>query len=596
MSPSAAQERTWELADIYPSPEAWRAARRSLAKRLPDFEKLRGTIHLGSEPLRTALDAYFSLAREAEKLFAYASMLSDQDTRQDAAQGMRQSAEALLADFSTMTAWLAPEILALPPERLREHLAHDESLREYERYFEKVEKQRAHTLDHEQERLLGLAQMIRGDGEVISSILRNAEMPWPEVTLEGGRTVRIDPTTFTKERAAACREDRRRVFDAFHGTLKSYGSTMAAALYASVKEHVFHARARKYPTCLDAALSANEVDTAVYRMLVHEIRQALPTLYRYLDLRARILGVDDLRYFDIHAPLVQKIETDYSWEATCRLVLDALHPLGDRYVSDLKQAIARRWIDVEPRPGKRSGAYVNDGAYGVHPFMLLNHHSDYNSTSTFAHEAGHLMHSLYSQRTQRYPNAHYVIFVAEVASTLNETLLFHHALETAETNDQRLALLGNQLENLRGTVFRQTMFAEFEWKIHERVDAGEALTQDALNTIYAELVREYHGEASGHLTFDEAYAAEWSYVPHFHYNFYVYQYATSFIASTDLARRILQGNDEARERYLRFLSAGSTKAPVDLLIDAGVDITSPIPFRSTMAEMEEVMDQIESLL
>ncbi|NJN64411.1 MAG: oligoendopeptidase F family protein [Acidobacteria bacterium] len=404
------------------------------------------------------------------------------------------------------------------------------------------------------------------------------------------------PPAYNRVRLSPHRGDRKAGFAAFHGALQAFKSTLAASVHATLKEHVFEARARRYGSCLEAALHGNEVDPAVYAMLIREVNAALPLIHRYLRLRARVLRIPDLAYHDLYAPLAPEPAGRYAWDQARELVTSALAPLGPDYVEQLTRALQSRWVDVDPRTGKRSGAFVNDGAYDAHPYMLLNHQDDYHSASTLAHEAGHLMHSTYSQRHQPYPTARYVIFVAEVASTFNEILLHRYLLDRAEDDERRLALLGHYLDNIRGTVFRQTMFAEFELEIHARAERGEALTGEELGAIYFELLQRYHGTADGVLAIDPLYAAEWGFVPHFHYNFYVYQYATSYVAATALARRILSGSTSATIRYLDFLSRGSARPPVELLRDAGVDMTSSEPIQATMTEMSEVMDAMDAIL
>jgi oligoendopeptidase F len=331
-------------------------------------------------------------------------------------------------------------------------------------------------------------------------------------------------------------------------------------------------------------------------MLVREINASLETLHRYLALRARILDLDDLRYHDIYAPLVDKVAIDYTWANAKKLVVDSLAPLGRDYTSRLQHALDSGWTDVYPRPGKRAGAYMNGSVYDVHPYMLLNHQDDYPSTSTLAHEAGHLMQSWYSNEAQPYPTASYAIFVAEVASTVNEVIFFKQMVAGADDEDTRLALLGRFLDGLRGTVFRQAQFAEFELAIHETAERGEPLTGDSLDALYLDLLKKYYGHEQGVMQIDDVYAVEWAYVPHFHFNFYVYQYATSYVAAIALAEGILEERSGALERYLTFLKAGSTSPPVVLLQDAGVDMTKPEPIRAAMRLMNEVMDRIDEIL
>jgi oligoendopeptidase F len=587
--------RRWDLTDIYPSEEEWERDRAALLDRARRLDAWRGRLAEGAEVLASVLDEQSEIHRLAQRLHTYASLASDEDLREPGPRAMEQRIEANLSELATLTSWIEPELLQLPPEQVRRMLDGSDALKVHQRYIERIEKRRDHTLDADGERLLGMARLIRGDGEKISGLLRDAEIPWPTIRLSTGEEVRLDPTGYSRTRNSRVRADRVSVFHAFHATLQEFKESLSAGVYGTVKEHVFEARARSYPTSRDAALAGTEVPAAVMDTLFAEVRSALPLLHRYLQTRGRLLGVDDLAYHDLYPPLVDEVKADYGWDAAREVVLEALSPLGEDYVTRARTALRSRWIDVDPRRGKRSGAYVNDGAYGAHPYMLLNHTENFHGVSTIAHELGHLMHSWYSQEAQPYPTARYTIFVAEVASTLNEILLLRHLIGGAEAPEQRLALLGHHLENIRGTVFRQTMFAEFESQLHEVVEAGDALTGQEMNERYGALLRRYHGHDGGVMRIDERYDAEWGFVPHFHYDFYVYQYATSFVAATALSQRILDGETGARERYLGFLRTGSTKPPVDLLRDAGVDMTAPDPIRATMDEMRGVLDAIDEL-
>jgi oligoendopeptidase F len=433
-------------------------------------------------------------------------------------------------------------------------------------------------------------------GSNVSGLLRNSDIPWPTITLSDGEELVVNAAGYSRGRRMSNRDDRIATYDAFYTTLHAFKGTLAATLSGSIQEHVFNTRVRNYDSSLHASLAGNEVDTAVYHMLVEEINASLPALHRYLRLRGRVLGIDDLRYHDSYPSLVDKVTADYSWDNSRKLAIEALAPLGRQYVERLDHALKSRWVDVYPRTGKRSGAYVTGAAFDVHPYMLLNHQDNYGGATTLLHEAGHLMHSWYSQEAQPYPTSNYAIFVAEVASTVNEVIFFRHLVAQAPDDEARLALLGNFLEGLRTTVFRQTMFAEFELTIHQLAEKGEPLTGDGLNELYLDLLRRYQGHDEGVMKIDDLYAVEWSYVPHFHYNFYVYQYATSYISAVALAEGITEKRSGAIDRYIAFLKSGSTKAPVELLKDAGVDMTSPEPIRAAIRLMNDVIDQIEAIL
>jgi oligoendopeptidase F len=392
-----------------------------------------------------------------------------------------------------------------------------------------------------------------------------------------------------------------KVFQAFWSRYKEFTGTLGSTLYANVKAHVFNRDVHKFESSLEASLFNVNVPTTVYRQLISDVNANLPTLHRYLRLRQRMMGVDTLRYEDLYAPIVKRVDLRYTPEQAMDLTLAAVAPLGTEYAGGLKAGFDDRWVDWMPTTGKRSGAY-STGAYDVHPYQLQNFTGLYDEVSTLAHESGHSMHTWLSYKHQPYVTADYPIFVAEVASTANEALLLDHMLAKEKDPDVRLFLLGSRLDNLRTTLFRQTLFAEFELAIHERVEKGEALSGESLNAIYLELLQRYYGDAQGVCRIDPLYAVEWAYIPHFYYNFYVYQYATSIVASSSIANGILaersakKPSTKARDAYLRMLSSGSSKYPIDLLKDAGVDMTTSAPFGAAMTEMNRVMDQMEKLL
>ncbi len=585
----------WDLGALYPTAAAFDAARRVFAERLPRLDSLRGT--LGSPAgLAAALDASFDAAKELARLGAYAGFQADEDTRVPEPLAARQEVQQLGTELAGRVSWLAPEILALPPGTVARFLAAEPGLAPYRFFLEDLERQRAHTLSPPEEKLLADAGLITPAPATLHGILSNADLPYPEVGLSDGKVVRLDAAGYTRYRALPGRDDRAVVFREFWKAFKAFERTFGVALEAQVRRDLFLARARGYRSCLAAALDGPNVPEAVYRTLLAEANRALPTLHRAFRLRARLLGIGDLAYHDIYPPLVPDLDLALPIEKGERLVLEALAPLGRDYVATVERGFASRWMDVFPRPGKRSGAYSSGAAYDVHPYVLLHYNDDYEGVSTLAHEWGHTMHSHLASRAQPYPTAEYSIFVAEVASTLNEALLLHRMLETAAGRSERLFFLGSYLEHLRATFFRQTMLAEFELAIHEAVERGESLTGARLSLMYGELQRRYHGHEQGVLRVDEAYTVEWAYIPHFYYDFYVYQYATSLAASTQLAREVIDGTPGARERYLGLLAAGGSRYPFDLLRDAGVDLASPAPYRALEAQMNWAMDEIERLV
>ena len=587
----------WNVTHLYSSLDAWETAKADIPRKVAELQKYKGRLGDGPAPMKEMFDNYFSLLKEVDRLFVYANMVSDLDIRKPGPLGKKQELVQMNSEISAMTSWIDPEILSLSAETIREYLVEEPGLAPYRRYIERLEKQRPHILDPEGEEILSLAGMIQGDGGTIGSILLNAEMSWKSVTLADGTELKVDVIGYTRGRAVSNRGDRIKTYDAFYGLLTQFQQSLATTLANSVKAHYFNSKVREYNDTLESALSRNEVDTAIYEMLVSEVNKAIPVLHRYLRLRARMLEIEDLQYHDLYPPLVGKVGGEYPWDKSVEVVLSAFSPMGPEYVDYLRKACEEGWIDVYPAEGKRSGAYVTGGAYDVHPFMLLNHRDDYASASTFAHEAGHLMHSVLSNRAQPYPLADYAIFAAEVASTTQQWLFFRHTLANAQTDEEKLAILGNFLELFRLTVFRQTMFAEFERSMHKLVENGNPITSETLNAIYLKLLRRYHGHGAGVCKIDEKYQTEWAFIPHFHRNYYVYSYATSFISAAAFHEQILTGKNGGVARYVNnLLEAGGSKPPAESLKDAGVDMTTVEPFRAAMEAMEQIMDQIEELL
>ena len=590
------EQDRWNLADLYPTAAAFDAARQAFAARLPELERHRGTLASSPATLKAALDAVYGAARELGRLSSYASQRSDEDTRVPAHLGARQEVQQLATELSARASWLDPEILAFPAGTIARFLAAEPGLAPYRFYLEDLERRRAHTLSQPEEKLLAQAGLVTPAPYGIYGILANADLPFPEVTLADGRKVTIDNAGYSRYRAEPNRADRLLVFGEFWKTYGAYQRTFGVTLDAQVKRDLFYARARNYPNCLAAALDAGNVPESVYRTLIAEVNRALPTLHRAFKLRGRLLGIADLAYHDIYPPLVPELEVRFPIDAGKALMLESLAPLGAEYSAVVRRGLEGRWMDVYPRTGKRSGAYSNGAAYDVHPYVLMNYNDDYESVSTLAHEWGHALHSHLANQAQPYPTADYSIFVAEVASTFNEALLLDRMLKQATSDDQRLYYLGSYLEGLRGTFFRQTMFAEFELAIHEAGERGEALTSEKLSAMYGELLRRYHGHDAGVLRIDDAHTVEWAYIPHFYYNFYVYQYATSLAASTQLAREVMDGKPGARERYLGLLRAGGSRYPYELLREAGVDLATETPYRALVAQMNWAMDEIDTIV
>jgi oligoendopeptidase F len=563
---------------------------------LPGLGRFAG--HLGDSAMALA-DAQGAISNESKalsRLHAYASMKSDRDLRVAPYQGMRQEVELAHTEFGRRTAYLRPELLALPEGAVETFLAEEPGLTPFAPYLKNLVRQREHVLTPVEESLLAEAGLVLGGSSQIFGIFNNAEMPRATVELHDGQKVTLTPAAFSLVRTSGVRTDREMATRAYFEGYSSFEGTYGSNVFECLKTHVFRSRVRRYDSCLGAALDADNIPVGVYTNLIEQVRRKLPSLHRYARLRAKALGLSQLTYFDLHCPLGTGTKRDYGVEAAKRLVQDAMAPLGTGYNEALGASFERRWIDWHPAPGKRSGAYATGAAYDVHPYMLLNFNGDFESVSTLAHEAGHAMHSHFSNRKQPYPCADYSIFVAEVASTFNEALLIERLLALASDPQETLFLLGHWLDGIRATLFRQTFFAEFELTIHRRAERGEALTGEALSKLYLELLRTYQGHDEGACDVPDLFAIEWACVPHFYYDFYVYQYATGIVAANSLAGDVLTGDEGARDRYARFLESGGSDYPLEILRRAGVDLESPAPYEATFRAMDRKLDALEALL
>ena len=587
----------WNLADIYPSESAWRAQKEKIEKELPKLREFQGTLDASPKALADALEYMSHLDKELSRLYVYASMLSDQDTRLSGPQGMQQEMQQIFAKFGAEAAFIEPEILKVGKGTVEKAIASEPRLKVFSFLLNDIFRRAPHTLSDAEEKLLADAGPLAGSPGNIYTILTNADFPYPSVTLKDGTTVKVDQAGYTELRTSPVRENRQAAMSAFFGALGGFSRTIGMTINSSVQRSLFYSRARKYPTNLEAALNGPNVPVSVYMRLVEGVNRHLPTFHRYLRLRKKMMGItDDLHYYDLYAPLVADVNLRYTPEEAQKHIIAAMAPLGSEYTSVLQRAFKERWLDWAPTEGKVSGAYSNGGAYDVHPFMLLNYLGQYNDVSTVAHELGHTMQSYFSNKTQPYATASYPTFVAEVASTFNEALLVDYMLKQVKDTPTRLSLLGNYLEGIKATVFRQTQFAEFELRMHQMGEKGEPITGDALSKLYLDITKKYYGHDQKVLIVDDYIANEWSFIPHFYRDFYVFQYATSFTAAEALSAKVMSGDQDATKRYVTFLSSGGSKYPVELLKDAGVDMTTDEPLDLTIRRMNQVMDEMEKLL
>lgn len=589
---AAALPAVWDLAPLYPDAAAWDAEARAVEAALPGLAAHKGKLGESAASLRSALEAIFALQKRFLRLVVYATLKADEDLSVAVHQERRQRAQALGAKFGEATAWTSPEVLRVGRARIEALLGEDPALAKFRFGLMDTLRQAPHTLDDQGEALLAAASNPLSGPTTVRGQLVASDIPWPTVTV-AGEPVRLDQQGYTRARAAADRAERKKVFDTFFGAFKGFESSLGAALAAKVNGDLFNARARKYDSALAWATDGPNIPTGVYRTLVAEANRGLPILHRYFDLRRRLLGLSDLGYWDIYPP-VTRLDARFDLAASRRLSLEAMKPLGPEYSREFERATAQPWVHVYPSKGKRGGAYVFGAAYDVHPYMLLNHTDNYEGLSTYAHEWGHAMHTLIAQKAQPFELAGYPTFLAEVASTVNEQLLVAHMVKGAKTREEKLFYLDRVCEMMRATFYRQTMFAEFELAIHEAAERGEALSGKRLSAIYLDLLKRYHGPK---MTIEEAYGVEWALPGHFFdYNFYVYQYATSVTAASAFAEKILAGGPRERDAYLAVLKAGGSDYPVDVLKRAGVDMTSPEPYRAMLTKFERTIADMEKLI
>jgi oligoendopeptidase F len=587
---------TWDLSPVYPSIDAWRIAKAVFVARFPGIDAFRGTFGVSAARLLECLDLTSDIGKDFSRLYSYASAQADIDTKDSGFLALQQEIGQIGTDLGTRTAFIEPEILSLDRVLIDRFFAEEPGLAVHRMAIDDVLRRKDHTGTEAEERIIAEAGLMAETPGAIYTVFSNADFPFADVTLSDGTTVKLDRAAFPLYRTLSDREDRKKVFEGYFGKMHDYRRTIGTQLYSEVKKNLFYQRARKYPSCLHSALHGNNIPAEVYHALIANVRSAFPVFHKYLDLRRRLLGVEELHYFDLYAHVVPNVTLQYSFEEARDAVLASIAPLGSEYQKVAARAFGERWMDVFPSEGKIGGAYSNGAVYDVHPYILLNYNGRYDDVSTVTHELGHTMHSYLSNAAQPYATSRYSIFVAEVASTFNEALLLEHVLKNVTDRDIRLSLLVDYLDGIRATMFRQTQFAEFELRIHELAGKGESLTGDSLNALYGGLTREYYGHDTGVCIVDPCVDAEWAGIPHFFYNFYVFQYATSLTASAALSEQVLSGDTAATKRYLELLSAGGSDYPIELLRKAGVDMTTSGPFTALIRKMERAMAEVEKLV
>ncbi|MDW4507851.1 MULTISPECIES: oligoendopeptidase F [Priestia] len=585
-------EDTWKLEDIFASDDAWEKEFEEVKALIPQMEKFKGKLGESAQTLYDALQEQDELTMRVSKLYTYAHMRYDQDTTNSFYQGLNDRIKTLYTQIASALSYVTPEILSIEESKIKQYMAEHKELKLYAHALDEITRERPHILSESEEALLAQASEVLGSSSNTFGMLNNADLEFPSIKDENGEEVEITHGRYIRFLESSDRRVREEAFKAVYETYGKFKNTFASTLSGTVKKDNFSARVRHYNSARHSALSTNNIPEEVYDNLVKTVNDNLHLLHRYIDLRKKVLGIEELHMYDLYTPLVKDVKMEVTYEEAKDYILKGLKPLGEDYLNVLKEGFENRWVDVHENKGKRSGAY-SSGTYGTNPYILMNWQDNVNNLFTLAHEFGHSVHSYYTRKTQPYPYGDYSIFVAEVASTCNEALLNDYLLKTIDDEKQRLYLLNHYLEGFRGTVFRQTMFAEFEHDVHVRAQNGEPLTPELLTKLYYDLNKKYFGD---NLVIDEEIGLEWARIPHFYYNYYVYQYATGFSAAAALSKQILEEGDTAVERYVGFLKSGSSDYPIEVLKKAGVDMTTSQPIEEALAVFEEKLTEMERLL
>lgn len=586
------EEYTWDVSAMYASKTAWEADLKEVDAIVSDLAKLEGSVMASAENLLAALELGARAEQKIDLAFNYAERLFDQDQKNTEHQAMSQKMYGVMTDYQSRTAFVVPEILAADKATLAQYFAEKKELKLYRGLVDEILRTKEHVLSSEMEKLVAMTGEMAQTPEQVYSIINNADLIYPEIEDENREKVRLSHGNFVPFEESGDRRVRKDAFEAFYSIYKQFAGTIAGLYNGQVKQQIFYAKARNYASTLEAAVDANNVPAKVYRNLVETVNANMDKMHRYVKLRKKCLGVDELHMYDVYTPMIADAAKKVSYDEAKETVLKALAPLGEDYVATVKEGFENRWIDVYENEGKRSGAY-SAGAFGTHPYVLLNYNDTLDNMFTLAHEMGHAMHSWYSNANQPYIYSQYKIFVAEVASTCNEILLMEYLLANTTDKKERAYLLNHYLDSFKGTVYRQTMFAEFELEANEMTRRGEGTTADALCALYKKLNEQYFGPK---MVVDDEIALEWARIPHFYYDYYVYQYATGYAAAIALSRRILREGEPAVCDYLGFLSGGCSADPITLLRGAGVDMASPKPVEDATALFDSLIGEMEELL
>ncbi len=582
----------WKLEDIYSNEEDWEKDFSELKEQVQEIEKHMGTLGESAEKLLAVLGLLEQVNRRIEALFVYAKMRKDEDNTNTHYQTLFDRAQGIMVQVGSATSYVVPEIIAIPEEKLQDFAAQNRDLELYRKFFDELLRQKEHILSSAEEKILAMSADLSIAPKNIFTMFNNADIKFPVIKDEKGEDIELTKGRYGRLMESSDRKVRKEAFAGLYDSYTKMRNTLASTLSSSVKTDIFYARARKYNSALQASLDQDNIFPEVYDNLIKSVHNNMDHMYRYMKLRKKMLGLDELHMYDIYTPLVKEFKLEVDYEEAKNNVLQGLSPLGSKYLSALKEGLESGWIDVYENEGKTSGAY-SWGSYDSHPYVLLNYDNKLDDVFTLAHEMGHSMHTYYSNQAQPYIYSQYSIFVAEVASTVNESLLIDYLLKKSSDPREKMFLINHYLEQFRGTVYRQTMFAEFEKIVHEQVEAGQALTPDALCRIYRDLNTLYYGPE---VVLDKEIDMEWARIPHFYSAFYVYKYATGFSAATAIKEMIMEEGQPAVDRYLEFLSSGSYDYPVNLLQKAGVDLTTPEPVDKALQYFGRLVTELEEMI
>ena len=586
---------TWKIEDLFPSLEAWQAEKEVVQTMIASVgEKARGWT-ASAAAMFFLLDLVDRIDMKNGRLSAYAGHQGDTDMGNTLYQSMQGEIRSIMVQLNSSLAFLQPDILALGADKFSAFLKAEPRLAAYRFSIESILREKEHILPGDQQRIASLTGLFAGTSGRASGMLNDVELPPAEITTSDGQNVFLTYSAYMRLRASKNAADRTLAMTAFWKNQKKFANTLAILQDGAIKQHWFHAQIRNYPDCLTARLFSENISPDVYRQLIRSVHEYLPSLQRYLALKQKLLGLPKLRYEDTYASAVQAVDKTYTLNEARKLIEESLKPLGKEYAAGLEQAFDNRWMDLYPNKGKESGAY-SDGVYGLHPYIKLNYNGQFDAVSTMAHELGHAMHSQFANQAQPYATANYTTFLAEIASTFNEHLLVRQLLKNEKDDLFKLYILDNYLDGFRTTLYRQTLFAEFELAMHNRVEQGQTLTADWLDQKYLELVRQYYGHDRGVCQVDDYIEVEWNRIPHFHMNYYVFQYSTGIIASMALSDMVLHGGKNEQSRYLECLKAGGSDYPLAILKKAGLDMTTPAPYAAALKRFDQLVGEMETIV